>query len=140
MPKKLAFNSKKKGAVCPWKPLLETTNTEEPGTPKKPPESRWIWLIPGIEGRESDLQEPGDVVDDVPEDVLVLLAVEPAQLGDPGVELDQRLRHERRQLRPRGQVVQHIIPWKTRGTRRWRENPACGVSRFFLQKEKERGS
>lgn len=33
----------------------------------------------------SHLEEARDVGDDVPEDVLILLTVEPAELGDPGV-------------------------------------------------------
>lgn len=42
------------------------------------------------------LQKSRDVSDDISEHVVVLLAVEPAQLGDPGVQLDQSLGHERR--------------------------------------------
>lgn len=59
---------------------------------------------------ETHLQKSRDVGDDISEHVVVLLAVEPAQLGDPGVQLDQSLGHERRELRPRRQVVQHIVP------------------------------
>lgn len=42
------------------------------------------------------LQEARDVSDDISEHVVVLLTVEPAQLGDSGVQLDQSLGHERR--------------------------------------------
>lgn len=45
---------------------------------------------------ETHLQKSRDVGDDISEHVVVLLAVEPAQLGDPGVQLDQSLGHERR--------------------------------------------
>ena len=58
------------------------------------------------------LEEACDVSDDVPEDVVILLAVEPAQLGDSGIELDQSLSHKRRQLWPSSQVVEHIVPWR----------------------------
>lgn len=64
---------------------------------------------------DSYLEEARDVGDDVPEDVLILLTVKPAELGDPGVQLDQRLGHKRRQLWPCGQIVEHIVPCWTHG-------------------------
>lgn len=52
--------------------------------------------LPPQQQAETNLQKSRDVGDDISEHVVVLLAVEPAQLGDPGVQLDQSLGHERR--------------------------------------------
>ena len=60
------------------------------------------------------LEELGDVCDDVAEDeVLRLLGgVEPSELGDAREEGDEALHDECRQLRPRVQVLQHIVAWR----------------------------
>lgn len=42
----------------------------------------------------TDLKEACHIGDDVSEDVVIFLTVEPAQLGDPGVQLDQSLGHK----------------------------------------------
>jgi len=63
--------------------------------------------------KDSDLQEPCDVCDHVPEDIFILLTVKPAQLSDPGIQLDQCLCDKRGQLWPGGKVVEHIVSWNT---------------------------
>lgn len=49
--------------------------------------------------------------DDIPEDKLVFVGLEPAQLGDSGEQLNQRLGDERRQFGSRSQVVEDVIPY-----------------------------
>ena len=56
------------------------------------------------------LQELGHVADDGTEDELVLVAVEPAELGDAGEESDHALDHELCQLGLSPEIVEDIIP------------------------------
>ena len=56
------------------------------------------------------LQELGHVADDSAEHELVLVAVEPAELGDAGEESDHALHHELGELRLSPQVVEYIVP------------------------------
>lgn len=51
------------------------------------------------------LQESRDVHDDIPEDVILLLTVEPAEFSDSGMELNQSLSDKGGELRPCRQVV-----------------------------------
>lgn len=66
---------------------------------------------PANSGSGLYLQESCDVHDDIPEDVILLLTVEPAEFSDSGVELNQSLSDKRGELRPCRQVVQHVITW-----------------------------
>ena len=56
------------------------------------------------------LEELGDVADDGSEHELVLVAVEPAELGDPGEEGDQALDDELGQLGLGPEIVEDIVP------------------------------
>ncbi len=55
-------------------------------------------------------QELGHIADRVAKHKILLLRVEPAQLGDAAVQRDEALHHEWGQLRLRPQVRQHIVP------------------------------
>ena len=58
----------------------------------------------------TDLQEDGDVLDDVAEHEVVLGGVEPAELGEPAEQRHHGLHHERLHLGPRRKVVEDVIP------------------------------
>lgn len=62
------------------------------------------------------LQESCHIDYNIPEDVIFLLAVEPAKLGDSGIKLDQGLCHKGSKLWPGCQIIEYIISWGTNET------------------------
>ena len=56
------------------------------------------------------LQELGHVTDHSAKDELILVAVEPAKLGDAGEESDHALHHELGQFRLSPEVVKDVVP------------------------------
>lgn len=59
--------------------------------------------------KSSYLQEPCHIDYDIPEDVIFLLAVEPAKLSDSGVQLNQGLCHKGSKLWPGCQIIKNVI-------------------------------
>lgn len=73
----------------------------------------WMLFSHHIDVCYAYLQESCHIDYNIPEDVIFLLAVEPAKLGDSGIKLDQGLCHKGSKLWPGCQIIEYIISWGT---------------------------